>query len=97
MTNTRRMIDSWIWLLALLHVFAAWRLRCDLRGPVILAAMVTLQAVLGIVTLLYEAPLALSLAHQALAIVLFTYAVAHAERLSQRANYTLAQAAEQGA
>jgi cytochrome c oxidase assembly protein subunit 15 len=43
--------------------------------------LVTLQAALGIVTLLYEAPLALALAHQVAAIVVFTYAVVYAERL----------------
>ena len=50
-----------------------------------LAGAVTLQAALGIVTLLYQAPLALALAHQVMAIVVFTIAVVHAERLSHRA------------
>ena len=76
-----RMLADGIWLLALLQVYAAWRLRGELHGAVVLAAMVTLQAALGIVTLLYEAPLALALAHQVAAIVLFTYAVVYAERL----------------
>ena len=51
----------------------------------LLAAAVTLQAALGIVTLLYQAPLRLALAHQIMAIVVFTIAVVHAERLSHRA------------
>ena len=76
-----RMLADGIWALALLQVYAAWRLRCELRGAVILAVLVTLQAALGIVTLLYEAPLALALAHQVAAIVVFTYAVVYAERL----------------
>ena len=76
-----RMLADGIWALALLQVYAAWRWRSELRGAVILAAMVTLQAALGIVTLLYETPLALALAHQVAAIVLFTYAVVYAERL----------------
>jgi heme a synthase len=48
---------------------------------------VTLQAVLGIVTLLYQAPVLLALAHQILAIVAFTIAVVHAERLSPRGEF----------
>ena len=37
---------------------------------------------LGVVTLLYVAPLGLALAHQALAIVVLTIAVMHAERIN---------------
>jgi len=80
-----RMLADGIWALALLQVYAAWRLRSELRGAIILAASVTLQAALGIVTLLYEAPLALALAHQVAAIVVFTYAVVYAERLTHSA------------
>jgi cytochrome c oxidase assembly protein subunit 15 len=80
-----RMLADGIWALALLQVFVAWRLRSELRGAVILALLVTLQAALGIVTLLYEAPLALALAHQVAAIVVFTYAVVYAERLTHHA------------
>ena len=47
--------------------------------------MVTLQAALGIVTLLYEAPLALALAHQVAGDRGVHFAVVHAERLSHRA------------
>jgi len=79
-----RMVADGIWVLALLQVYLASRLRADLRQPLILAGTVTLQAVLGIVTLLYEAALPLALAHQLLAIVVFTIAVVHAERLLHR-------------
>ena len=84
--NHRMMADA-IWLLATMQAIGAWRLRYDLRGAVILAVTTTLQAVLGIVTLLYEAPLALALAHQMLAIVVFTIAIVYAERLSHRATF----------
>ena len=50
-----------------------------------LACAVTVQAALGIVTLLHQAPLALALVHQVMAIVVLTIAVVHAERLSHRA------------
>jgi heme a synthase len=88
-----RMLADAIWLLAIVYMVAAWRLRSELRGAVAMAVMVTLQAALGIVTLLYEAPLALALAHQIAAIVVFTYAVVHAERLSHRAPYRVPQLA----
>jgi cytochrome c oxidase assembly protein subunit 15 len=85
-----RMLADAVWGLSLLQVYLALRLRCDLRGPIVLAAMMTVQAALGIFTLLYEAPLALALAHQALAIVVFTVAVVHAERLMHGAELRLA-------
>ncbi len=85
-----RMLADAVWGLALLQVYFAWRLRCELRGMLIVAAIVTLQAALGIVTLLYEAPLALALAHQVLAIVVFTLAVVQAERLMRGAELRLA-------
>jgi cytochrome c oxidase assembly protein subunit 15 len=79
-----RMIAYVIWLLAAFHVGDAWRAGHETRSAAVLAGAVTLQAVLGVVTLLYQAPLALALAHQMLAIVVFTIAVLHAERLSHR-------------
>jgi cytochrome c oxidase assembly protein subunit 15 len=92
-----RMLADAIWLLAMVHLADVWRLRRDLRGAVILAVMMTLQAVLGIVTLLYQAPIPLALAHQMLAILVFTIAVVHAERLAHRATFHAAQrAAEVG-
>jgi cytochrome c oxidase assembly protein subunit 15 len=80
-----RMLADAVWGLSLLQVYLAWRLRCDLRGPLVLATAVTLQAALGIVTLLYEAPVLLALAHQVAAMLVFTFAIVHAERLSHRA------------
>ncbi len=49
-----------------------------------LAVVTTLQAALGVVTLLYQAPLPLALAHQVLAILVLGAAVVHAERLLHR-------------
>jgi cytochrome c oxidase assembly protein subunit 15 len=80
-----RMVAYAIWVLAGLHAIDARQARRVLGGAVLLAAAVTLQAVLGVVTLLYQAPLPLALTHQILAIVVFTIAVVHAERLSHRA------------
>src|SRR6478672_2725475 len=80
-----RMVAYAIWVLAGLHAIDARQARRGAGGAVLLAAAVTAQAFLGVVTLLYQAPLPLALAHQILAIIVFTIAVAHAERLSHRA------------
>jgi heme a synthase len=78
-----RMLAYAIWLLALMHAFQARRTR-EAAGALVLVGAVTLQVMLGILTLLYQAPLTLALAHQMLAIVVFTIAVVHAERLGHR-------------
>jgi len=92
-----RMIAYAIWLAAMLHANDAWRGGREVRGALVLAALVSLQAVLGIVTLLHQAPIPLALAHQLLAILVFTVAVLHAERLSHRLRVGAIQTAEQGA
>jgi len=83
-------------LLAWLHaldVAASRREGRALAGAVLLALGITLQAVLGIVTLLYQAPLALALSHQAMAIAVLTLAIVHAERLTRHAKNAIAEAA----
>jgi cytochrome c oxidase assembly protein subunit 15 len=92
-----RMLADAVWGLSLLQVYLAWRLRGDLRGPIVLATAVTLQAALGILTLLYEAPVLLALAHQVAAMLVFTFAIVHAERLSHRAIVRVPAAAGQAA
>jgi cytochrome c oxidase assembly protein subunit 15 len=92
-----RMLAYLIWLAAMVHANDAWRARREARGALTLAVLVTLQAVLGIVTLLHQALLPLALAHQMLAILTFTVAVVHAERLSHRAAYRAVRTAEQSA
>lgn len=79
-----RMVAYLIWCVALLHALdAAHALgaRRGAGGALALAAAVTLQALLGIVTLLYQAPLPLALAHQGVAIVVLTFAVLNAATL----------------
>jgi cytochrome c oxidase assembly protein subunit 15 len=87
-----RMVAYAIWLLAIVHACDAFRARRNFGAAVVLAGAVTLQAALGIVTLLHQAPMPLALAHQVLAIVTFTIAVIHAERLSHRVTFHLPQA-----
>lgn len=71
--------------LAILHAIDAVRSRAGaavVNGAVWLAAAMTLQATLGIFTLLYQVPIDLALAHQAVAILVLTLAVFQAERLA---------------
>jgi cytochrome c oxidase assembly protein subunit 15 len=79
-----RMVAYAIWLAVMFHANDAWRAQREVGGALLLAALVTSQAILGIVTLLHQAALPLALAHQMLAIIVFTVAVLHAERLSHR-------------
>jgi len=74
-------------LLAVLHaadVARALRGGAALTGALALASAVILQAALGIATLIHQAPLALALLHQAMAMVVLAVAVVHAERLERR-------------
>lgn len=79
-----RMVAYTIWLVAVLHLADVWRAKRAIGGAFWLAAAVTVQAALGILTLLYSAPLHLALTHQLIAIVVFTIAIVHAERLSKQ-------------
>jgi cytochrome c oxidase assembly protein subunit 15 len=82
-----RMLAYALWLIALLHLVDVLWLRrggAVLNGALALACAVTLQAGIGVVTLLHQAPIALALLHQAMAIVALTIAVVHAQRLAPR-------------
>jgi len=82
-----RMTAYALLLLAAFHGFDVMRVRAGraaVRGAHRLLAAVLLQAVLGILTLLYQVPILLALSHQAVAIVVLTFAVLQAERLSPR-------------
>jgi cytochrome c oxidase assembly protein subunit 15 len=82
-----RMTAYVLWALALFHALDAARtLR---RGPVfthamMLAVLVTIQAALGILTLLHMVPIGLALMHQGVAILVLALATVHAERLTAR-------------
>ena len=92
-----RMMAYCVWLLTLFHANNAWRLRRETGGAILLAGAVTLQAALGIATLLAHAPIELALAHQVLAILVLTVAVTHAERLWHRNEIPLPKGVEAGA
>lgn len=76
-----RMTAYLLWFAALGYALFQMR-NAAAREAWVLFALVTAQAVLGIVTLLYAVPLALGLAHQAGAVVVLAYASWHAARLS---------------
>jgi cytochrome c oxidase assembly protein subunit 15 len=91
-----RLLAYVLWMLTLWHAFDARRVGgATFTGALALASAVTVQAGLGIVTLLHQAPLALALGHQAMAIAVLTIAVLHAERLTppRRSNVSASPAA----
>jgi len=77
-----RMVAYALWLFAVLHaadVARTMRGGRALTGALTLAGVITLQAALGVVTLLHQSPLALALMHQGMAMVVLTIAVVHAQ------------------
>ena len=82
-----RMTAYTLFVLAVLHAVDAVRSRAGaatVNGALALVAAITLQATLGVLTLLYQVPIVLGLAHQAVAIVVLTLAVFQLERLADR-------------
>ena len=81
-----RMTAYALFAIAVLHAIDAVRSHAGraAKGACWLAAAVTLQALLGILTLLNHVPIVLALTHQAVAIIVLTLAVVQAERLAGR-------------
>jgi cytochrome c oxidase assembly protein subunit 15 len=79
---THRMVAYAIFVIALVHAVDTWRTGQypAARLAAILLALVTAQAILGIVTLLYVSPLSLSLLHQAGAVAVLAAAAVHVAR-----------------
>ncbi|MBV9558313.1 MAG: COX15/CtaA family protein, partial [Pseudolabrys sp.] len=95
-----RMLAYTIWGLTILHAVDAVRGGTPSRVRIWafkLAGLVTLQAALGVTTLLYAAPLPLALAHQAFAIVVLSVAVVHAARLTSHSRVKARDPARQTA
>ena len=81
-----RMLAYTIWLVALVHAFNTARVVKSgpvIAGAITLAVAVTLQAALGIFTLLMVVPISLALMHQAMAMVVLTVATIHAADLAE--------------
>lgn len=82
-----RMTAYALFVLAVLHALDVIRSRAGaaaVNGALWLVGAVTLQATLGILTLVNQAPMDLALAHQAVAIAVLTLAVCQVERLAAR-------------
>ena len=89
-----RMVAYVLFATAVLHALDAVRSRAGrsiVNGAVWLALAVTLQATLGILTLLHQVPMALALAHQAVAIAVLALVVVQVERLAGREAGQLAE------
>ena len=83
-----RMFAYTLFVVALVHavdVVRTMRGGPALTGALALVSAVTIQACLGILTLLYQTPIALALTHQGMAVIVLSIAVIHAERLTPRA------------
>ena len=85
-----RMLAYAIWLCALAHAIDVGRAR---RGPALAGALallvaLTLQAALGIWTLLAAAPLPVALLHQAMAMLVLTAATMHAANVSRGSRHS---------
>lgn len=96
-----RMFGYLLWLVAGLHALDLARNGGSgpaLNNAVMLFAGITIQAALGILTLIYQVPIMLALAHQGFAVVVLVMAVDHAERvLAPRGAVLLPRAATQAA
>ena len=69
-----------VWIVALAHMVFAFRhapRSTHARRAMVLFMLVTLQAAIGITTLLMQVPIDLGLAHQAMALVVLGFATAH--------------------
>ena len=94
-----RMVAYTLWLLALLHLIGLCtraQSAGDRRGAGRCSSLVTLQATLGIVTLLHQAPISLSLAHQGLAMIVLSVACFHAARMMRYQRVMIADAQASG-
>jgi heme a synthase len=76
-----RMVAYILFGFALWHAIDAAAKRAGARSAIALAAAVSVQAVLGVLTLINQAPFALALLHQAAAIVVLVTATVHATGL----------------
>jgi cytochrome c oxidase assembly protein subunit 15 len=90
-----RMMAYTLFALAVWHTIDAVRSHAGrpvIDGALWLLGFVTLQATLGILTLLNQVPIDLALTHQAVAIIVLTLAVLQAERLTRMPREPLVQA-----
>ena len=95
-----RLMAYALWLFVIIHAVDITRTLGRSRalfGVLILMSAVTIQAVLGILTLIFETPLALALMHQATAMAVLTVAVVHTEGLVVHRGPYMADSRKRGA
>jgi cytochrome c oxidase assembly protein subunit 15 len=91
-----RMVAYTLWVVAILHLVDADCARAGsavLKCALCISVAMTVQATLGILTLLHQVPISLGLAHQGVAIVVLTLAITQVERLSARSPKSVVPAA----
>ena len=77
---THRFFGYALWLAVLIHMIASLARApgtTHARRTVVLFALVTVQAAIGIVTLLQQVPVSWALVHQGMAVIVLAFAVAH--------------------
>jgi cytochrome c oxidase assembly protein subunit 15 len=82
-----RMLAYAIWVGAFLHMIDVARTirgGVDVARAMALFLALTVQAALGVLTLVHQVPLLLALAHQGMAMIVLTIAVVHSERLAAK-------------
>jgi cytochrome c oxidase assembly protein subunit 15 len=80
-----RMVAYALWLIAVLHAYDVARtLRSDaaIQSALTLVVAITIQACVGIATLLTQVPISLALLHQAIALAVLAVAVVHAATIT---------------
>jgi cytochrome c oxidase assembly protein subunit 15 len=82
-----RMTAYILWTATALHAVDIWRTWKEgrvVRSALILCLVVTVQAAIGIATLLAQTPIGLALLHQGVAVAVLAVAVVHTESLTPR-------------
>ncbi|MEM9104783.1 MAG: COX15/CtaA family protein [Pseudomonadota bacterium] len=77
---THRIFAYAVWLIALMHMIASLRHGAGTthaNRSVLLFGLITLQACVGIITLVMQVPMSWALVHQGMALVVLGFAVAH--------------------
>jgi len=95
-----RLMAYALWLFAIVHAVDMTRTLGRSRALIVvlvLVSAVTLQVALGILTLIFETPLALALMHQATAMAVLTIAIVHAEGLVVHRGSYIADSRRRGA
>lgn len=76
--------------LAIVHLVDALRSQASRTvtgGAALLVGAISMQAMFGILTLLWQVPIGMALAHQAMAVVVLTLAIVHCARLAPRRGF----------